>query len=291
MNNPIKLDRIRQQLMHQLAQEENEKREMKERKKRKKEEKKAKKESKKQEERRGPTYDSHGSRKRSRSPCQDRENTGAGSARRDDESRRGRDRGYASAASDLDGKKYRGQDRDREFESCDSRSYSHGHNAESSFGRGSIADKKYGLLGKDSNGDSSKPSGDFLGPKPELLAKIAEKQRQELADKKKPREDVRALTEEERLRRLKAMESNAVIHDDSRMKRVQSSKLSGGMRQSAADLGNREASKESGASFLRSMRSEVYNSSSISMEERLSQNKHYSQRGHDLENASSFMRR
>lgn len=157
------------------------------------------------------------------------------------------------------------------------------------------AENKYGLLTKrgsaDQGGSDSHSretsKNEFLGPRPEVLARKAEREQLESAARLKPKEDVKQLTEEERLRRLNDMQSNADVHDDMRVSRLtaKSSASTTARENEASGAG------DSAGNFLHSMRSEVYNTASISMEDRISQNKHYTQRGMDLDSASSFMRK
>lgn len=264
VNNPIKLGRIQDEILAQLRQEELDKKEKKEA---KKKEKKHHKEEKKDRKRR---------RERS-----DDSDEGVGNRRVDE-------RNPTTSRSEGDEKEERRSVKDRRSGPESARPYS--------------GDHRYGLLqrGEDESGQS-KTNKDFLGPQPELLAKKAERDRLEREARLNAvkKSNVKQMSEEEKQRRLREMETDAHSHEDERVRRVQAQiKSKAAVELSAASA--QGAGKEGVApQFLKSMRSQTYNttigsvgekSSGISMEERLKQNKFYSQRGGDLE-SDSFLRK
>ena len=141
--------------------------------------------------------------------------------------------------------------------------------------------KKYGLLSKGDD-EVKSSSKDYMGPSLALLSKKAEEERLEKLSKNKPRENVKNLTDEEREARIKQMESDATHNNDSRQRKVESTLPQ--KHDAKDDPANEEAS------FIKSMRSEVYVTSNTSMKDRLDQNRHYVQKGNDLDSAG-FLKR
>lgn len=95
----------------------------------------------------------------------------------------------------------------------------------------------------------------------------------------RPKENVKALSEEERLRRVAAMQQDAETFDSSRAQRhqayVEGEKARGG------DDGHTGQ-----AAFIDSMRKDVYSLSGAAgggIQERLQQNKHYQQSSNDMD--------
>jgi hypothetical protein len=118
-----------------------------------------------------------------------------------------------------------------------------------------------------------------------LVAKRAEEERLEHAARNRPRENVKKLTEEEKAERVRQMESDAGANDDKRLQRLK------GLTSTSNILDKKEEQLAEGeASFLKSMRSEVYISDGTTMGERLQQNKHYTQKGTELD-SSGFMKK
>lgn len=153
---------------------------------------------------------------------------------------------------------------------------------------------------------SDKPdvtSRTFLGPNPELLRKKKEQEHAEAAAKKsivskaRDRSALNALTEEEKLQRIKEMEAAANRNDSIRVARyTQSSNHneqggSGGI----ADVVSGNSSNEytGNAAFLSDMRKQVYvgseKGSAIDIKSRIEQNKHYRQSSADIDSAEGFL--
>ena len=141
--------------------------------------------------------------------------------------------------------------------------------------------KKYGLLTKGDD-EIKSSSKDYMGPSLTLLSKKAEEERLDKLSRNKPRENVKKLTDEEREMRIRQMESDATHNNDSRQRKVEST------LPQKHDVKDDPSNEE--ASFIKSMRSEVYVTSNTSMKDRLDQNKHYVQKGNDLESAG-FLKR
>jgi len=128
----------------------------------------------------------------------------------------------------------------------------------------------------------------YLGPQQSLISSREEKERQEKAAKFQPRDQsVKALSEEEKQRRLQEMQQDASRTDEMRYKRVATEKVHAQEEAAAEEETN---GSKSNASFLKEMRNAVYNTSEATMEERLQTNKHYTQKGTDLD-AAGFMRK
>ena len=152
-------------------------------------------------------------------------------------------------------------------------------------------EKRYGLV----KGTANASSTGYLGPKVELLKKKMDEERAEQLARQRPRESVKHLSEEEKQARIRQMEIDAGINDDRRVNRVQ---VNGSSSSSHADDHRRnddvvdeKESHSHGASFLKTMRSEVYTMGEGStMTERLQQNKHYTQKGVDLD-SDGFMKK
>ena len=108
---------------------------------------------------------------------------------------------------------------------------------------------------------------------------------------------MKRLTEEERQARVRQMEIDALSVGERRMQRHTVTGSSGSAEGTlAGEKGVRDGeaadstNQNHGASFLKSMRSEVYSAEHATMGERLQQNKHYTQKGTDLD-SSGFMKR
>ena len=146
------------------------------------------------------------------------------------------------------------------------------------------ADKRYGLQGSEASSKNSKEQ--YFGPNPELLAKKAAEAKLLEDNKKKPRVDVKKLSEEERLHRIRMMEEDAKVNEDLRLHRLRNASS----RAAVEDKKN-GAPQQVGGQFVREIRSDVYGSSSQStVADRIGRNIHYSQRGNDLE-SQAFMKR
>jgi hypothetical protein len=147
--------------------------------------------------------------------------------------------------------------------------------------------KKYGLLDRKLKDESKniKESGDHRGPKLALLEKRAEENRLEQAARNKPRENVKKLSEGEKQERIRQMEVDARTNDNHRLQRI-----SGGRTSSKVSEKEEKPLGEGEASFMKSMRTDVYVTNETTMEERLNQNKFYNQRGTDLD-SSGFLKK
>ncbi len=111
----------------------------------------------------------------------------------------------------------------------------------------------------------------------DLLQRKADKERaeQELRNSR-TRENVKQLSEEERLRRIQQMQQDAEVNDTSRMGRLQAYD-----HQQSTLVEDRSGKAE----FIDSMRKDVYSGSATggSIKDRLDQNKHYRQSTADME--------
>ena len=104
--------------------------------------------------------------------------------------------------------------------------------------------------------------------------------KQELELKMKAKENnIKKLSEEEKLRRLNEMKNDATKNDTIRISRMLNS-----------NSNKNDESNNKNAVFLKDMRNEVYNTADISMKDRLDQNKHYTQRKSDLE-SENFLKK
>ncbi len=164
-------------------------------------------------------------------------------------------------------------------------------------------DKKYGLQG---GGETSKKSGlergGYLGPNKGLLDKKLQKEKDEASARQAAASRARSgqnkkLTAEEKAHKLAEMQQDALTHDQLRLQR-QLEKRRGSGRGDAGNIDDREEDTDgstgtaSKGAFLSSMRNAVYNStsSSASLGETMSRNKHYQQKGDDLD-SHGFMKR
>ena len=139
-----------------------------------------------------------------------------------------------------------------------------------------VGEKKYGLVkgsgGAVSDGGRSHLS---LGPRADLIeSKEAAMKSELMARLGRKKESVAALSEEQKQRRLREMQEAADLKDL--------------VMQKLHENDHKETTKTTTAvggqaSFLASMRSEVYSSSDTTMADRLNQNKHYTQKGEDLD--------
>ena len=147
-----------------------------------------------------------------------------------------------------------------------------------------VENKKYGLLGRDGQSDpttSNRVSGGHLGPSLSLLAKRAEEDNLSKASRNKPRENVKIISDVERKERIRQMEEDASTNSDMRLRRIQSSH---------SNIEDEKVDLKAEASFLNSLRTEVYITNETSMTDRLQQNKYYMQKGTDLD-SSGFMKK
>ncbi len=158
---------------------------------------------------------------------------------------------------------------------------------------------KYGLV--ESKNNNSSVGGDkthtkSLGPDPNLLAKNYEKEKKEQEERnRQKKEDIKSIDPNEKKRRLEAMQMDAAVHDQRRMlHNVPKDKNTSSYDRKNHDSNNfteqegkyDETEKRVDAKFLRDMRSEVYNGGGTSMEERIKQQRHYTQRVVDMDRNS-----
>ena len=139
---------------------------------------------------------------------------------------------------------------------------------------------RYGLIpsSKASNRLSAPSDATHLGPSLALLQKKSDKERIEQEQRmSRSKENVKALSEEERLRRIAAMQQDAQDNDTSRIERHR-----------AYDRSDHANTTEhtGNAVFIDSMRRDVYSLEGTAgggIKERLDQNKHYRQSSGDME--------
>lgn len=161
-------------------------------------------------------------------------------------------------------------------------------------------DKKYGLQGGGGHAKNSDGEGGYLGPSRGLLDKKLQQEKDELSARQAAVSRARSgqnkkLTAEEKARKLAEMQQDASTHDQLRLQRQLEKRRGTGEREGnnddkeVADSSTGTASK---GAFLSSMRNAVYNSSSssASLGETMSRNKHYQQKGDDLD-SHGFMKR
>ena len=137
--------------------------------------------------------------------------------------------------------------------------------------------QKYGLIkGKESQ---TKNSQTYFGPNPELLAlKEAENNKKVNELKNRGRNDLKSLSEGERLKRLSEMQKDAEMYDSVRDVRIHD-EIKIKQNESVNDVTNLKQS----ATFIKDMRDEVYIKSNDKIEDRLKQNRHYMQKETDIE--------
>jgi hypothetical protein len=142
-----------------------------------------------------------------------------------------------------------------------------------------------------------------LGPNRSLLDKKLQQEKDEVNARQAAVARARSgqnkkLTAEEKARKLAEMEQDATTHDQLRFHR-QLEKRRGSGATGSVDHSNEKDDQEdasgtaSKGAFLSSMRNAVYNSSSsqsTSLSETMSRNKHYQQKGDDLD-SHGFMKR
>lgn len=170
--------------------------------------------------------------------------------------------------------------RDRESGEQSEEEHDRKRNREADSSSSKPMEKRYGLQ-KDS--DANRESKSFLGPNPELLKKKTEKdvhERNAALNAVKGKGAVHQLSETERMERLKAMSSDAVAYDQSRVQRHKQTERSSSSSENTGAVD---------AKFLQEMRNEVYNSQKTSIEERLKQQRHYTQKSADMESTAGFL--
>jgi len=131
--------------------------------------------------------------------------------------------------------------------------------------------KGYGLVSGKVNNNSDKS---YLGPQRELIEKKLEQEKRERDAKlNRVRENVNTLTEEEKQKRLMAMQNDADKIDVMRWQRLS---------QPNDEINNDVDNNNSGnAKFLKEMKSNVLSESTI--ESRVKQNKYFQQKGNDYD--------
>ena len=176
------------------------------------------------------------------------------------ESSRERSRSVSPERSELSRKRERSRSNDRGNAAISERSLSGKHENEKG---------RYGLVRSgEESGKDLKELG-YLGPRPDLLSKRAERDAAEAAARSRPRESARRMSDEERSKRLAEMQRNAAVNDEIRMSRHHRPKD----HRPAEDFDQAKTNP----AFLQAMRGAVYSSESMSVEERLQQNRHYVQ--------------
>jgi hypothetical protein len=122
----------------------------------------------------------------------------------------------------------------------------------------------------------------------DLINSKLEKQKAERDAKlsRKPSVNVKALSEEEKARRLQEMQQDALASDALRMQRVTVPKDGGANEDVSA-----APRSEGDPNFITEMRSEVYvSANATSLQDRLQQNKHYAQKSTSL-NSEGFTKK
>lgn len=212
--------------------------------------------------------------------------------RRDDNYDRRRDKDYGHRDRDYDQRSSRRDSRDRDYDrnrpSSSRRSPSPVRSSRQTNDYNSSGDQRrnhtseqYGLQSSQGKRSDS-PAKDYFGPRPELLRKKEEADRKAKEERQQAmrKANVRELSEEERLRRLREMESDAGNLDQSRVVRVKAEK-----DDQKVDHGN-----SGNADFIRSMRSDVIEKAAEKgIKDRIEQHRHYNQRSGDME--ENFLRR
>jgi hypothetical protein len=178
--------------------------------------------------------------------------------------------------------------------------------------------KKWGLQYKSGRRDRDEARAEerdigHLGPRLDLLSQRAEREREEerarnrKIEEAQNRDKIKGLSAEDRDKKLKEMLNDAAVNDTLRLTRHRgaggnnNNKGTAPHTATAQDLGRRESESHQSvdsvgggkASFLQSMRKEVYSADSSgasTIEERLSRNRHYFQKGSDLD-SHGFMQR
>lgn len=162
------------------------------------------------------------------------------------------------------------------------------HSASSASSSSSSPRRQYGLLNSNKQKDDAGKKKDYLGPNPALIKqKEEETQRLKQAKFNRSRGSVSVLTEEEKERRLQAMQQDAVLLD---AKRIKQSEDHLKQLEQQGQEGNEDAK---GGSFLQSMRQNVFQEGlDKGLKDRLDQNRYYQQRSHELEgSASNFLQK
>lgn len=146
-------------------------------------------------------------------------------------------------------------------------------------------DERYGLVADRSRPDRrATDARQGLGPRPELVR--AAEERKEAAAPKRPLKRG-PLTDEERERRLREMEADALKHEQMRVSRLHKMAEKVGEGQPGADVaGNGSGSTD--PKFLREMARTVYTEGG-DMAERIQRNRHYHQSKADMESGEGFI--
>ena len=202
-------------------------------------------------------------------------------------------KGSPSRRSGEETRGYRDRSSDRRRETKDSyykdRHYSDKRNYDNAKRDEREETKKYGLInarhGREDSSDKVNKS--YLGPNPDLIKRKSEAENRALDEKRnKQKVDVKALSEEEKARRLREMEANADTNDHARHARHSSTDSS-----RARHYDNIEEGMTGNAKFLQLMRTEVYQQAADGgIKSRLEQHKHYQQRSVDLNSEGNFLK-
>jgi hypothetical protein len=163
----------------------------------------------------------------------------------------------------------------------------------------------------DGNNEQRRKAGDY-GPKQELLAKKREEEAKQETERKLKLQQSRTsgfsnqLSAEEKEKRLRAMMTDAEVNDEMRLHRhrpgskatttaptADVTAAAGGIGGDNDDGHEPTAKGIAKGTFLQSLRSEVYTSettASNGMEDRMRRNRHYYQKGLDLD-SEGFMKK
>ena len=142
----------------------------------------------------------------------------------------------------------------------------------------------YGLLPNKNRipTESSGIGGNNLGPNPALLKKKLDAEKAAEAERKnRARGDVRGLSEEERQRRILAMQEDAQKNDAVRTTR----------HDPARTVAETAEENTGNAAFLESMRKTVYTTNDIDMQSRIDQNKYNRQSSAEIDSSDGFLRK
>eukprot|EP01041_Mallomonas_annulata_P008703 gene8703-17984_t len=247
---------------------------------------------------------------RSRSDSRDRDRGGDSSNREDFDGRTERDRHYRGDRDrEVDvGKSSRRRNEDDDNGDANRNRHDHKLRSRSrSMSRSMSQDrrretkdgdqqtKKYGLIKSGNSNDNGGGDKKYvqgssdLGPNVELLNKKIEQKKLEEAKKYQRPSTKQNISEEEKLRRIKEMENDAKVHDELRLQQLRSHKTKQDQESKITSL-EKEGGSSTDVKFLTDIRVGVYNSGETTMEDRLKRNRHYQQKGTDLD-TSGFMKK
>lgn len=146
--------------------------------------------------------------------------------------------------------------------------------------------KMYGLIKNTTESNNTRSGERSLGPSQSLLSQKREEEKAArdaaLKYRNRPKSTTNSMSEEEKQRRLNAMQSDAHVHEEHRFNR-------NSQNNSTFVRDDDEENGEKGQ-FLNKMRSQIYVTNTTNVESQLSRNKYYYQKGEDLDSAG-FMKR